>query len=585
MLVALRKGGRIPDTARGPVARVLGVVFMSLVLMMFTPTKWTHHLGVYAGLAAALAAVTAVALGSNGIRARYYRSLFTAGVFFLLAITFTGSNGWWYVSGYGVTWPDRAPALGGIGFATVFLGLAAVCLAVALWQYHRADTQIGPAGKLFDRLVIRPLTVAVAALLLFEIGTMAVAAYRQYPAYSVALSNLRALGGDSCAMADDVLVERNTSDSLLQPYTGSVADGLAAENTGFTANGVGSLVPDAGGPGGDQQGPPPGDGSGGSGPGGSGAPGGTGGPGGSGGPGGPGAPGGQGGPGGSGAPGGDPRANQPGINGSTAALPFGLEPVRTPVLGSYATGEPKPAWLTTQWYRLDLAAALNDSAYRVLILTAAGHIASVDDSGREIPGQRLRVEFAHRADDGTVQALGELIPPNVGGAPMWRNLPLSLDRIPEGTNAIRLVAAVDDPSGKQWIAVTPPRLPKLATLTSVVGTDPVLADFHVGFAFPCQRPFDTKDGVAELPVWRILPDKLNARVAETWQGDTGGGPLGWTNVLMRSRTVPSYLDNDWTRDWGELQLLNRFLSVPTATIETRVENRWGWADEAPIRTE
>ncbi|GAB4588022.1 arabinosyltransferase domain-containing protein [Nocardia sp. IFM 10818] len=575
VLVALRKGGRIPDTARGPVARVLGVVFMALVLMMFTPTKWTHHLGVYAGLAAAVAAVTAVAMGSNGVRARHYRTLFAAAVFFLLAVAFTGSSGWWYVSGYGVAWPDRAPAVGGVAVATVFLGLTVVCLLVAVWRYYREPrfTAGDADSKVSDRFAIRPLTAALAALVLFEVGTMAVAAYRQYPAYSVALSNLRALGGDSCAMADDVLVERNTGDSLLQPYTGSVADGLAAQNTGFTANGVGSLIPDAGGPGGDQQGPPPGDGSG--------APGG---PGGSGAPSGAGAPGGSSAPGGAGGPGGDPRAGQPGINGSTVALPFGLDPVRTPVLGSYATGEAKPAELTSQWYRIDLAAALRDSAYRVLVLTAAGHIASVDDNGRELPGQRLRVEFAHRAEDGTVRALGELTPPTIGGAPMWRNMPIELGRIPEGANAIRLVARVDDPTGRQWIAVTPPRLPKLATLGSVVGTDPVLADFQVGFAFPCQRPFDTEDGVAELPVWRILPDKLNARVAETWQGDTGGGPLGWTNVLMRSRTVPSYLEHDWTRDWGELQLLNRFLSVPTATIGTRVETRWGWADEAPITT-
>ena len=29
---------------------------------MFTPTKWTHHFGVFAGLAAALAAIAAIAV-------------------------------------------------------------------------------------------------------------------------------------------------------------------------------------------------------------------------------------------------------------------------------------------------------------------------------------------------------------------------------------------------------------------------------------------------------------------------------------------------------------------------------------------
>ena len=32
------------------------LVFASLLLMMFTPTKWTHHYGVYAGLAGSLGA-------------------------------------------------------------------------------------------------------------------------------------------------------------------------------------------------------------------------------------------------------------------------------------------------------------------------------------------------------------------------------------------------------------------------------------------------------------------------------------------------------------------------------------------------
>ncbi len=550
VLVARGRGGRIPDTARGPVARVLGIVFMSPLLMMFTPTKWTHHFGVYAGLAAALAAITTVALSGTRIRAPYRRSLFGAAVLFLLAITFTGSNGWWYVSGYGVSWPDRAPTLGGLSLATLLLILTALCLAVAGRRYYREPYGTDSPTSRFDRF--RPLTIATAALVLFEAASMAHAAYDRYPAYSVALSNLRALAGKDCALADDVLVETDTPGSLLQPYTGKTADGLSAGNVGFTANGVGDLLPDPG-PGG-QSGPPSG-----SGP----PPGG--GP--SGGPGsGPGGP--------PGAPGG--TTTETGINGSTVALPFGLDPARTPVLGSYATGDKQPAHLTTQWYRMDLAAVQQDSAYRVLVLTVAGRIED----------QQLRVEFAHRADDGTVRPLGDLPPPSVGGAPMWRNLPIALDRIPAQTNAIRLVAKVDALTGKQWIALTPPRLPRLATLDSVVGhSEPVLTDFHVGLAFPCQHPLDHKDGVAELPGWRITPDKLNAQVSSSWEGDSGGGPLGWINLVLQPRTVPAYLENDWTRDWGELQRYQFAANAraPQADIGVSVENRWGWTDDDPIK--
>ncbi|MGW6624713.1 arabinosyltransferase domain-containing protein [Nocardia sp. NPDC055002] len=572
-IAATLRRGRIPATARGPVTRILAVVFMALLLMMFTPTKWTHHFGVYGGLAAALAAITAVALVRVG--RNYLRTLFAAAVLFLLAVSFTGSNGWWYVSGYGVPWPDRAPTLGGIEVSTLFLAAAAASLLTALFQYYGGIGRRRPNRKI---PAVAPLTVAAAAMVLFEVASLAAAAVSQYPAYSVGLSNLRALTGDRCAMADDVLVETNTADSLLAPYSGTVADGLAAENTGFTPNGVGSLAPDPG-PG-QSSAPPSGSGPGGSGPGGSG-------PGGSG-PGGPAPAGGT-----TGTPPSGPNAGPPGaagpavagVNGSTVALPFGLAPERTPVLGSHSTGEPQRTQLTTQWYRLDMAAAQQNPAYRVMILTVAGRIESTAPDGSRMPGQRLRVEFARRAEDGTTTALGEAIPPTVGGAPGWRNLPIALDRVPVGTTAVRLVADAAEPDPMQWLAITPPRLPKLSSLNTVVGsTDPVLTDWHVGLAFPCQRPFDHHTGVAEMPIWRIQPDKLNAQVSETWQGDTGGGPLGWTGMLMQSRTVPAYLADDWTRDWGELQRLTRTVAAPPADITVRTEIRWGLTNETPIKT-
>ncbi|MFE1592049.1 arabinosyltransferase domain-containing protein [Nocardia sp. NPDC058705] len=610
-IITTLRHGRIPTTARGPVTRILAVVFMALLLMMFTPTKWTHHFGVYAGLAAALAAITAVAL----TRTNYLRTLFAAAVLFLLAVSFTGSNGWWYVSGYGVPWPDRAPSISGIEVSTVFLAATAMALLAALFQYYSApvantgaepvggsdgiDGEIRSGGAVHsaDRVdrrrsgpsrripAVAPLTIAAAAMVLFEVGSLAVAGISQYPAYSVGLSNLRALTGDQCAMADEVLVETNTADSLLAPINGTVAEGLAAENTGFTPNGVGSLAPDPG-PG-QSSAPPSGSGPA---PGGGGAPGGPGGA-----PGGPGgsapggaAPGGTNGSAPGGAPTGPPGAPGPavpGVNGSTVALPFGLAPERTPVLGSYSTGEPQRTQLTTQWYRLDLAAAHQNPAHRVLVLTVAGRIESTAPDGSRMPGQRLRVEFARHTEDGTSTVLGELAPPTVGGAPGWRNLPIDLDRIPAGTTAVRLIADTSEPDPMQWLAITPPRLPKLSTLNTVVGTsDPILTDWHVGLAFPCQHPFDHRNGVAEMPIWRIQPDKLNAQVSETWQGETGGGPLGWTTMLMQSRTIPTYLTNDWTRDWGELQRLTRTVAAPSAEITTHTESRWGTTNESPIKT-
>lgn len=557
VLQVLRKG-RIPGTSRGPSVRILGIVFASLLLMMFTPTKWTHHFGVYAGLAGSLAALAAVAVGTNGIRSPRNRALFAAAVLFLLAITFTGSNGWWYVSSYGVPWWDKAPLVAGKGLSTLFLGLSGVALIVAVWLHYREPyREKTDAPRRFERYASAPLTIAAALLVLFEVASLAKAAVTQYPAYSIAKSNLESLSGNTCALANEVLVETDTADSLLLPYTGSPADGLSTESKGFTPNGVAAdLTADAeetvtGGANSvnkdskNKTTKTTGAGTGGG------------------------------------------TSQQAGINGSTVALPFGLDPTRTPIMGSYQEGtDQQQAKLTSQWYRLDLTDSMrNDPAYQMLAITAAGRIRSIDADGVLTYGQELHLEYGVRGADGEVQTLGSVDPLDIGPAPSWRNLRVPLDKLPAGVNAVRLVAADNDITQKQWLAVTPPRLPHLATLNSVVGeAAPVLLDWHVGLAFPCQRPFDHHDGVAEVPNWRILPDRVGSDASNAWQDDIGGGPLGWTGLLLKSQTIPTYLAHNWTRDWGSLEQFTPYDPTATpATIATTVKSVNGWKKADPIR--
>ncbi|MEU1985219.1 arabinosyltransferase domain-containing protein [Nocardia sp. NPDC019395] len=559
VLQVLRKS-RIPGTSRGPSVRILGIVFASLLLMMFTPTKWTHHFGVYAGLAGSLAALAAVAVGTNGIRAPRNRALFAAAVLFLLAITFTGSNGWWYVSSYGVPWWDKAPLIAGKGLSTLFLGLSVLALLTALWLHYRAPYRSGPPSR-SARFASAPLTIAAALLVLFEIASLTKAAVGQYPAYSIAKSNFRALAGDPCGLADDVLVETDTADSLLQPYEGDPANGLVStdpqtETTGFTPDGVADdLTADAeettsGGANtveSDTENKTTDT---------------------------------------TGAGTGGGTEEQPGINGSTVTLPFGLDPARTPVLGSYQSGDQQQASLTSQWYRLDLTDEMRaDPAYRVLALTAAGRIKSVDADGVLTYGQDLTVEYGTRAEDGSMRVLGSVAPLDIGPNPSWRNLRVPLDQLPREVNAVRLVAVDNDITSRQWLAVTPPRLPRLATLDSVVGhTDPVLLDWHVGLAFGCQRPFDHSDGVAEVPRWRILPDRVGSDASNAWQDHIGGGPLGWTELLLQADSVATYLSDNWARDWGSLERFTPYRpDARPAELEVTQETRSGLATDDPIR--
>src|SRR5258705_6122896 len=51
---------RVPGVARGPAWRLMGVIFGTMFFLMFTPTKWVHHFGLFAAVGAAMAALTTV---------------------------------------------------------------------------------------------------------------------------------------------------------------------------------------------------------------------------------------------------------------------------------------------------------------------------------------------------------------------------------------------------------------------------------------------------------------------------------------------------------------------------------------------
>jgi arabinosyltransferase C len=174
---------------------------------------------------------------------------------------------------------------------------------------------------------------------------------------------------------------------------------------------------------------------------------------------------------------------------------------------------------------------------------------------------------------------------DVGAAPAWRNLRAPLDAVPRDATQIRVIATDDDLSPQHWIAVTPPRIPRLRTLQDLVGsTQPVLLDWLVGLAFPCQRPFGHLNGVVEVPKWRILPDRFGAEANSPVMDNNGGGPLGVTELLLRPNTVSTYLKDDWSRDWGALQQLTPFdPNAEPARLDLGSATRSGLWSPAPLR--
>jgi arabinosyltransferase C len=531
--MSLRKG-RIPGTAAGPSRRIIGITIISFLAMMFTPTKWTHHFGVFAGLAGSLGALAAVAVTAAAMRSRRNRIVFGAVVLFVMALSFASVNGYWYVSNFGVPWSNAFPEWH-FGFTTILLGLTVLVLLVATRFHFSGRDTAEESPRRWSRILQSPLAIAAWLLVVFEVLSLTLAMTNQYPAWSVGRSNLQALTGKTCGLADDVMVEQDPNAGLLSPVGVPVGDALGAVTSeGFTANGIPADVSA------DPVMEPPG--------------------------------------GGNfidtdstvtsseaGTEGGTTAAA--GLNGSRARLPYGLDPSRVPVLGSWRSGVQQPAMLRSAWYRLPSG----DQRGPLLVVSAAGRF-----DAREV-----QVQWS--GDDG--QPAGAIAFADVGAAPAWRNLRAPLAAIPRSTTQVRLVATDDDLAPQHWIALTPPRIPTLRTLQDVVGSqDPVLLDWLVGLAFPCQRPFPHQNGVVETPKWRILPDRFGAEANSPVMDNLGGGPLGISELLVRATTVPTYLKDDWFRDWGALQQLTPYYpNAQPARLDLGSTTRSGLWSPAPLR--
>ncbi|MDT5255906.1 MAG: arabinosyltransferase, partial [Mycobacterium sp.] len=538
--MSLRKG-RIPGTAAGPSRRIVGITIISFLAMMFTPTKWTHHFGVFAGLAGPLGALAAVAVMSAAMRSRRNRTVFAAVVLFLVALSFASVNGWWYVSNFGVPWSNSFPAWH-YAFATMLLGMTVLVLLLSAW-FHFVAPENGPPKTRFGArlagIVQSPLAIATWALVVFEVASLTLAMTAQYPAWSVGRSNLEALTGKYCGLAEDVMVEQDPNAGMLAPVSAAAADALGAGlSEAFTPNGIPADVRA------DPVMERPGDRSffneeevvtGAE----------------------------------AGTEGGTTPA--PGINGSAAQLPYNLDPARTPVLGSWRSGPQLPAHLRSGWYRLPA----RDKAGPLLVVSAAGRF-----DPREV-----QVQWATDDEAASGHPGGSFQFADVGASPAWRNLRLPMSAIPGDATQIRLVADDDDLAPQHWIALTPPRIPHLRTLQDVVGSrDPVLLDWLVGMAFPCQRPFGHQNGVDEAPKWRILPDRFGAEANSPVMDNNGGGPLGVTELLVKAATMATYLKDDWSRDWGSLQRLTPYYpNAQPARLLLGTAVRSGLWNPAPLR--
>jgi arabinosyltransferase A len=564
MLTVLLRRARVPGIARGPLWRLIGSTALGLLLLTFTPTKWAVQFGAFAGLTAALGAVTAFTFARVGLHSRRNLALYVTALLFVVSWATSGINGWFYVGNYGVPWYDRAPVLLHQPVTSMFLALTIVSALVAGWLHFRLDyaghTEVKDTRR--NRLLAStPLLVVSLIMVLLAVGSMAKGFAQRYPAYTTGKANLAALTSglstSSCAMADDVLVESDTNVGMLQPAPGQKwgqYGPLGGENPiGFTPNGISDnldpIAPFIANPGTVNS---------------DGSPnkpsfgiafsGGTGG-----------------------------GYGPAGVNGSKVFLPFGLNPKTTPVMGSYKE-DTLAAKVTSAWYDLPPR-----SPNRPLVtVAAAGAIWYYDDEHEFHYGQSLKLQWGVRAADGSFTALDKVQPIDTIEQKAWRNLRFPLAWAPPEANVARIVA--DDPnlSADQWFGFTPPRVPPLQTAQEFLGTrTPILMDIATAANFPCQRPFSEHLGVAELPQYRILPNLKQVVVSSNmWQSARAGGPFLFIQALLTTSTVPTYLRDDWYRDWGAIERYIRVVpeaQSPNAVIDEGSKRVFGWNRNGPIR--
>ncbi len=533
---------RVPGVARGPAWRLMGVIFGTMFFLMFTPTKWVHHFGLFAAVGAAMAALTTVLVSPKVLRWARNRMAFLAALLFLMALCFATTNGWWYVSSYGVPFNSVMPRLAGITVSTVFFVLFAIAALWAIWlHFTPRDRGDGPLAR---AVTAAPVPIAAGFMALVFIASMVAGIVRQYPTYSNGWDNLREFAG-GCGQADDVLVEPDSNAGFMAPLPdnyGPLGPLGGVNPIGFTPNGVPertvaeavkeTSVPQ---PGTDYDWDAP------------------------------------------------TKLTAPGINESVVPLPYGLDPDRVPLAGSYTTGAQQQSRLTSAWYQLPKP----DDGHPLVVVTAAGTIAGNSVLHGHTSGQTVVLEYGKPGPGGDVVPAGRLVPYDLYGEQpkAWRNLRFARSQMPADAVAVRVVAEDLSLTPEDWIAVTPPRVPELRSVQEYVGSSqPVLLDWAVGLAFPCQHPMLHVNGVTEIPKFRITPD-YNAKKqdTDTWEDGVNGGLLGITDLLLRAHVMSTYLSRDWGRDWGSLRKFETVADAHPAQLDLGTATRSGWWSPGQIR--
>nr|WP_253858876.1 arabinosyltransferase domain-containing protein [Prauserella alba] len=217
VLLVLR---RTPKLAQAPTRRLLVAAVLYFAALALTPTKYTHHFGVLAGVATLLVAVMVHAVSRGALRRSWQLSLTCAAFAIAVWVGIDAPLRWWFLGGLNVKWSDVPPGVAGIDAASLALavgfGIAVAGLAGA-WRWIRSPASFVP--------------IIAFGVVVVEVGTMAYAMVPRSETYTTGAANVAALAGHPCGIEEWLEVEPDVAAGML-PASGP------ADVDGFTTNGA-----------------------------------------------------------------------------------------------------------------------------------------------------------------------------------------------------------------------------------------------------------------------------------------------------------------------------------------------------------
>ncbi|WP_370936915.1 arabinosyltransferase domain-containing protein [Amycolatopsis sp. cg13] len=229
---------RAPGLAVGPARRMVVVSVLCLVVLAFTPTKWTHHFGALAGFGTLVTVMLVHTVARGALSSVWARAAALGLAAATTWLAWSAPDRWWMQSGYDVRWSDSVPSVKGVRLADLVLWAG---LAVALggvlagaWRSAKRRPEAGRAPRWLPRSGWAIVAVA-AATVAVELAGQAQAVKLRWDTYSVGRSNLASLGlapeagsaGRSCGVEDWLDVEPDVGAGVLRPSGPAAAEGFA----------------------------------------------------------------------------------------------------------------------------------------------------------------------------------------------------------------------------------------------------------------------------------------------------------------------------------------------------------------------